>query len=401
MAGADESAGAAVSPDRELLGHHHHGLLRRQRRDRARLPDDADRAGGLRDRRGGQRRVHQPRRGEHRDRAAQAQPQQHPGARRGHRPAPASPLGAADGGGAARDRGPASRPSLRDVLSQLHVEGADRPADHRLAHPHDPAAAGHHPGRAAGDQQRGRPADRDAGLDRPRQAGGAQPGAGRCTGGAAAQQLPRGGGPDQGRPDPDQPAGQHRPALGGGVLQPDRRGSRGRHRAPQRRGPGGAGRRRGDPGRQVQRPGERLPRRVAAGGRQRDRRPAPAGAGDGPPAAHAAQGHRDAAGVGRHPVHARRAQGDLQDAVRDHDDRGVRRVPLHGLGAHGPGAAGGDAGLPHRGRHRDVCLRLQPQPAHDPRDRAVGRSGGGRRDRGGRERRASRARGQVAPRRRR
>ena len=40
------------------------------------------------------------------------------------------------------------------------------------------------------------------------------------------------------------------------------------------------------------------------------------------------------------------------------------------------------------------AVRLQPEPADDPRDRAVGRPGRGRRDRRGRERRAPRARGQ-------
>ena len=44
------------------------------------------------------------------------------------------------------------------------------------------------------------------------------------------------------------------------------------------------------------------------------------------------------------------------------------------------------------------AVRLQPQPADDPRDRAVGRPGGGRRDRRGGERRAPRARGEVADR---
>ena len=54
------AAGAAVSPDRELIGAHHHGLLRRQRRDGARLPHHADRAGGVGDQRRGLRRVDQP-----------------------------------------------------------------------------------------------------------------------------------------------------------------------------------------------------------------------------------------------------------------------------------------------------------------------------------------------------
>ena len=49
------AAGAAVPADRELVGRHHDHVLRRQRRDGARLPDDADRARGVRDRR---RRLH-------------------------------------------------------------------------------------------------------------------------------------------------------------------------------------------------------------------------------------------------------------------------------------------------------------------------------------------------------
>ena len=43
--------------------------------------------------------------------------------------------------------------------------------------------------------------------------------------------------------------------------------------------------------------------------------------GDGPHPADAAQGHRDAAGLRRHRVHARRAEGDHQDADRDDADR--------------------------------------------------------------------------------
>ena len=52
------AAGAAVPADRELLGRHHHGVLRRERGDRSRLPDHADRARGLGHRRRRLHRIH-------------------------------------------------------------------------------------------------------------------------------------------------------------------------------------------------------------------------------------------------------------------------------------------------------------------------------------------------------
>ncbi len=76
-------AGAAVSEDRELVGDHHDDLLRRERRDRARVPQHADRACRLRDRRRRLRRVHQPCRCEHGDGAFEIEPQQHGGIGRG------------------------------------------------------------------------------------------------------------------------------------------------------------------------------------------------------------------------------------------------------------------------------------------------------------------------------
>ena len=91
--------------------------------------------------------------------------------------------------------------------------------------------------------------------------------------------------------------------------------------------------------------------RLAAGRRERDRRgaAAPAG-GDGAHPADAAEGHRHAAGVRRHHVHARTRSRDHQDAGRDDPDRRLRGVPVHGLGPDGAGAAGGDAGVAGRGR---------------------------------------------------
>ena len=110
--------------DRELVRGHHDGLLRRQRRDRPRLPHHADRAGRLRDQRGRLRRVDQPGRRQHRHGAPEAQPQQHGGAGRGHSAAPAGPLGAAGGSRAAGRRSAARRSPLRLVLSELHLHAS-------------------------------------------------------------------------------------------------------------------------------------------------------------------------------------------------------------------------------------------------------------------------------------
>ena len=202
-----------------------------ERRDRPRLPDHADRARGLGDQRRRLHRVDQPRRRQHGHRAAEAQPQQHGGARRGHGAAAAGPLGAARGGRAAGRRGAARRPAVRDLLPELHLEGAQRL---RRSPTGSRARCSRSSRRSPGVQRvsiEGGPPDRHAGLDRPRPARRAQPGARRRARGAAAQQLPRRRRPDEGQPRAGQPARQHRPALGRRVRQPDRRRPRRRDRA--------------------------------------------------------------------------------------------------------------------------------------------------------------------------
>src|SRR5213078_2615871 len=89
---------------------------------------------------------------------------------------------------------------------------------HRLAHPQHAAPALDAGRRAAGGRGR-RAAHRHADLDRPRPAGRAQPRARRRARGAAAQQLPRRSGADQGRPGAGQPACQHRPPHARGVQE--------------------------------------------------------------------------------------------------------------------------------------------------------------------------------------
>ena len=261
---------------------------------------------GLGDRRRRLRRVDQPRRRQHRHGAPQAEPQQHGGAGRGHRAAAAGALGAAGGGRAAGGRGAARRPAVRVVLPELHVHRARacRPITDWLV-AHAAAAARDAAGRAARDH-RGRPPDRHARLDRSGSAGRAQPLARRRARGAAAQQLPRRRRPDQGQPGAGQPARQHRPALGRGVREPDRRRPRRRHRAPERRG---AGRARA-PKRPTWSPSTTTRRastsacgrwsasnEIEVAHRLRD--------GDGAHPADAAEGHRHAPGLGRHDVHAR------------------------------------------------------------------------------------------------
>ena len=165
-----------------------------------------------------------------------------------------------------------------------------------------------------------------------------------------------------------------------------------RHRAPARRG-GGAGGGGGRPRRQVQRGGGRLPGRVAAGGRQRDRRAAPPGGGDGAHPAHLPK-DLEMTLVWDGTVFMRDARRSGERADRDHAHRGPGRLPLHGLRAHGAGAAGGHAHLPG-GRRRPPCTpsASATEPADDPGHRALGGPGGGRRHRGGGERGAPRARG--------
>ena len=315
-------AGAAVPADRELLGRHHHGLHGRQRRDRARLPDHPDRARRVGHRRRRPRRVGQPRRRQHRHRAPEAN----------HSTT------------AALAEVTARLQQVRSELPEeaeppvVEVQRADRPyatfylsftssersvaGHHRLPGAHGAAAARHPRGRPARDQQRGRPPDRHARLDRPRPPGRAQPLARRR---ARARSSATTTSPPSARPRATWCRSTCWPTPTCArcdefedLIVADRDGALVRL---SRRGARRARRRGGRPGRQVQRRGERLPRRLAAGRRQRDRgRRAPARR-DGAHPPDAAGGHRDAPGVGRHDVHARRAQGDHEDAGRDDPDR--------------------------------------------------------------------------------
>ena len=139
-----------------------------------------------------------------------------------------------------------------------------------------------------------------------------------------------------------------------------------------------------------------LSRRLAAARLERNRGRAPPARRDGTHPPDAAERHRDAARLRRHGVHAGRAEGDHQDAVRDDPDRRPGRVPVHGIDPHGARAAGGDAGVAGRRGHRHARVRIQPESADHARDRAVGRTGRRRRDRRRGERGAARARGQIA-----
>ena len=67
---------------------------------------------------------------------------------------------------AACHRRAAHRPAVRHLLSQLQLEGAERPGHHGLPHPQRAAAPRHDRGGAEDHQQRRRPADCDARLDR-------------------------------------------------------------------------------------------------------------------------------------------------------------------------------------------------------------------------------------------
>ncbi len=120
-----------------------------------------------------------------------------------------------------------------------------------------------HRGRAA----RGHPrrADlRDADLAQARSDGGPQREPVPGPPGARGEQLPRGGGPDQGLAGPGEPDRQHRPALGPGVPaaggpRAGRRGGAARRRG--RRGAGRGGLRRGG---ELQRPDRGVHRGLAA-----------------------------------------------------------------------------------------------------------------------------------------
>ncbi len=282
---------------------------------------------------------------------------------RGHCATAAGARGAAGRGRAAGGRGAARRSALRDVLSQLHFAGAQRTRGHRLAVAHAAAAALDARRRAA--RELSRAADRspcgsgstpiDSRRSTSRRA--------TCTTRLRRNNYLAAVGQTKGNLVQVNLLANTDLRSVGRVREPHRRRPRRRHRAAERRGAGRARRRRSRHGRQVQRPGERLPRRLAAGRLERDRGGAAPARRDGAHPADAAGGHRHAAGLGRHHVHAQRAEGDHQDAGRDDADRRPGRVPVHGLGAHGAGAAGGDAGLADRRGDRDVRVRLQPQPA--------------------------------------
>ena len=128
-------------------------------------------------------------------------------------------------GRAARGRNPARGPAVRHVLPGLHLERTHRAADHRLARR---ARCSRSCPRMEGvqqDQLRRQPVAGHAHLDRPGPARRAQSLARRRAGRAPAQQLSRRGGPDQGQPGADQPAGEHRPARRRGIPEPHRRAS--------------------------------------------------------------------------------------------------------------------------------------------------------------------------------
>ena len=111
----------------------------------------------------------------------------------------------------------------------------------------------------------------------------------------------------------------------------------------------------------------------------------------------AARGHARGDPLRLDRLHPGRARRGAEDADRDAPHRGGGHLPVPGLlpGRPHPGGRHPDlaprGGLPHDGGG------LHHQPAHAAGRRALGRAGGGRRDRHGRERRAPPGRGQAAP----
>ena len=215
----DDPAGAAVPEHRELVGRHHDRLHRRQRRDRARLPDHADRARRSRRSAASTTSSRRSRAGvstvtvrlklNHNSTAALAEVTARLQQVRSELPAEAEPP--------VVEVQRADRPYASFYLSFTSTE-RDVPAiTDWLARTLQPQLATLD-GRAAR-QHRGRPAARDARLDRSRSPRRAQPLARRRARRAAAQQLPRRRRPDQGQPGAGQPAGEHRPALGRGVRR--------------------------------------------------------------------------------------------------------------------------------------------------------------------------------------
>ena len=99
----------------------------------------------------------------------------------------------------------------------------------------------------------------------------------------------------------------------------------------------------------------------------------------------------------RHPVRLDQVHRGLdprgvEDAHRDAVDRGAGDLPVPGLGPRADHPGGGDPDLADRRGVPHADRRLHHQPADAARDRAVGRAGGGRRHRHGREHRTPRAR---------
>ena len=342
---------------RELVGHHHDGLHRRQRRDRARLPDHADRARGVRDQRRRLRRVDQPRRRQHGHRAPEAESQQHRGAGRSHRAAAAGALRAAGRGRAAGRRSAARRPAVRDVLSQLHLDAsaACRQITDWLSRTLQPQLVDAR-GRAA------RQLSKAAGSSRC--ACGSIPiGSPRCnlSPGDVHAALQRNNylaavGQTKGNLVQVNLLANTDLRVGRGVREPDRRRARRRDRAPERRRARRARRRRSrDWSRKYNEPAGRLPRRLAAAGLERDRSGAAPARRDGahPPDAARRTSRCGWCGTARCSC-ADALEGDHQDAGRDGADRRARRVPVHGLDPHGARAAGRDAGLADRRGDRDV-----------------------------------------------
>ena len=96
-------------------------------------------------------------------------------------------------------------------------------------------------------------------------------------------------------------------------------------------------------------------------------------------------------------LHPGRDPRGAEDPQRDAADRDRRDLPVPRLAARRDHPGRRDPDLAGRGRLPDAGGGLHDQPAHAARDRALGRPGGRRRDRDGRERRAPPARGRAAP----
>ncbi len=295
------------------------------------------------------RRVDQPRRSQHGHRATEAQPQQHGRAGRGHRAAAAGALRAAAGSRAARRRDAARRPAVCHVLPQLHVRRARacRPSPTGCRATLQPQLA-----TLAGVQrvtiEGGRQIAMRVWIDPDRLA------ALNLSPGDVHAALRRNNylaavGQTKGNLVQVNLLAEHRPALGGGVREPDRRRARRRDRAPVA----------------TWRRSSWAPRRptwsrsstirtavylgvwplvganeIEVAHRLRDEmeriRPTPAA------------GHRHAPGLRRHGVHGDALKEITKTLTETMLIVGARGVPVHGLGAHRAGAAGRHAGLAGR-----------------------------------------------------